>query len=86
MADENNKPVKVTWLKCFLFIAFFAIGYLTYKNYILSEKLDYYIEYTKEFHENLYASQTGSLTQGTHSLSISDIYYQKYFNTNEKEK
>ena len=66
---------------------------LCYKNYELNQKLEfcnsqieYYSELNEEFHKNLYASQTGSYSQGTHSLSISDIYYQKYFNSNDKEK
>jgi hypothetical protein len=93
MSEENGNSTKTTGIKFFLVLAFVAIVFLCYKNYELNQKLEfcnkqleYYSELSEEFHKNLYASQTGSYSQGTHTLSISDVYYQKYFNTNDKEK
>ena len=93
MSENNGDSAKTTGIKIFLVLAFVAIGFLCYKNYELNQKLEfcnsqieYYSELNEEFHKNLYASQTGSYSQGTHSLSISDIYYQKYFNSNDKDK
>ena len=89
MAEENRN----TGIKIFLVLAFVAIAFLCYKNFELNQKIEicnsqieYYSELSEEFHKNLYASQTGSLSQGTHALSISDVYYQKYFNSNDKNK
>ncbi|MCR5699112.1 MAG: hypothetical protein K6G52_05650 [Treponemataceae bacterium] len=39
-----------------------------------------------EFHENLYAQVEGSYRDGAHTLSISDIYYRKYFDTKKDNK
>ena len=93
MSEENYNSTKTTGIKIFLVLAFVAIAFLCYKNYELNQKLEfvnsqleYYSEVSNEFHKNLYASQSGSYSQGTHTLSISDVYYQKYFNSSEKEK
>ncbi len=86
MSEENNSG-KLIGIKIFLVFAFIAIGYLAYKNHELTEKLNYYIEYTDEFHSNLYAQVDGSYRDGAHTLSISDIYYRKHFKkTEEGEK
>ena len=91
MSEENTNSTKTTGIKIFLVLAFVAIGFLCYKNYELNLKLElckseieYYSEISDEFHKNLYATKTGSYSQGTHTLSISDVYYEKYFK-NEKE-
>lgn len=93
MSDEINKTVRTTGIKIFLFLAFVAIAILCYNTFVLYQKLEicnaqleYYAEQSIEFHENLYASQTGSYSQGTHTLSISDVYYNKYFKSNVNEK
>lgn len=39
-----------------------------------------------EFNENLYAQVEGSYKDGAHTLSISDIYYRKYFKSSADEK
>ena len=80
MSDEKNSSVKLTGIKIFLFLAFLA-----YKNYELTQKLEYYVEYTNEFHNNLYAQVDGSLRDGAHTLSISDVYYRKYFKSEDKK-
>ncbi|MCR5494532.1 MAG: hypothetical protein K6F15_02755 [Treponema sp.] len=68
-------------------IAFFLIGLLILENMNLKERIDYYVEKNDEFQSNLYASTEGSYRQGAHTLSISDVYYEKYFkNTNEKKE
>ena len=85
MSDEKNSSVKLTGIKIFLFLAFLAIGYLAYKNYELTQKLEYYVEYTNEFHNNLYAQVDGFLRDGAHTLSISDVYYRKYFKSEDKK-
>ena len=92
MSEENNNS-KNKWVSLLLVIAFVAIAILFYKNYELSKKLEicnsqieYYSEINNEFHKNLYADQLGSFNQGTHTLYISDVYYQKYFNSNDKKK
>ncbi len=85
MQEEKNNG-KLIGIKIFLIFAFIAIGYLAYKNYELSEKLNYYIEYTNEFHSNLYAQVDGSFRDGAHTLSISDIYYRKHFKKTEEEE
>ena len=40
----------------------------------------------EEFSSNLYAQIDGSVKDGAHTLSISDVYYRKYFKSNDKEK
>lgn len=85
MSDEKKRSVKLTGIKIFLFLAFLAIGYLAYKNYELTQKLEYYVEYTNEFHNNLYAQVDGFLRDGAHTLSISDVYYRKYFKSEDKK-
>lgn len=39
-----------------------------------------------EFHKNLYAQVEGSYRAGAHALSISDVYYRKYFKSAGAEK
>lgn len=90
MAEENSKEIKTSGIKIFLVLAFVAIGFLCYKNYELNiklnncnEKLQYYVEQNDEFHKNLYAQVEGSYRDGAHALSISDIYYRKYFKSSD---
>ena len=93
MSEENGNSTNTTGQKIFLVLAFVAIAFLCYKNYELNKKIEfcnsqieYYSEINNEFHKNLYATKTGSHSQGTHALSISDVYYQKYFSSNDNEK
>lgn len=85
MADEIKKE-KHTAMKFFIAIAFVAIGYLLICNYDLKQKLEFYSEQMNEFHENLYAQVEGSYRDGAHTLSISDVYYRKYFKSSVDEK
>lgn len=85
MADEIKKE-KHTVMKFFIAIAFVAIGYLLICNYDLKCKLEFYSEQMNEFHENLYAQVEGSYRDGAHTLSISDVYYRKYFKSSLDEK
>lgn len=45
----------------------------------LANELDATNEKLNELHQNLYATRNSLNNQGTHDLSISDVYYQKYF-------
>ncbi len=85
MADEI-KNEKHTVMKFFIVIAFVAIGYLLICNYNLKQKLEDYSVQMNEFHENLYAQVEGSYRDGAHTLSISDVYYRKYFKSSSDEK
>lgn len=80
MSDENGNSSKTTGIKIFLVLAFVAIAFLCYKNYELNQKLEYlntqieyYSEVSDEFHKNLYASQTGSYSQG-HIRSLFQMF------------
>lgn len=84
MSDVNEKVVKITRIKIFLVLAFVAIGVLSYQNCELNQKLEYYAEMSDEFHKKLYAQVEGSYKNGAHTLSISDIYYRKYFKSEDK--
>lgn len=85
MADEIKKE-KHTVMKFFIAIAFVMIGYLLMCNYNLKQKLEFYSEQMNEFHENLYVQVEGSYMDGAHTLSISDVYYRKYFKSSSDEK
>lgn len=85
MSDEIKKE-KHTAMKFFIVIAFVLIGYLLICNYNLKQKVDYYSEQMNEFNENLYAQVEGSYKDGAHTLSISDIYYRKYFKSSADDK
>lgn len=57
----------------------------------MNYKMDYYskqikelTDYTDEFHNNLYARVNSNNSNGSHDLSISDIYYKKHFESNKK--
>lgn len=73
-------------MKFFIVIAFVMIGYLLICNYDLRMKVEYYSEQMNEFHSNLYAQVDGSYKDGAHALSISDIYYRKYFKSSSDDK
>lgn len=45
----------------------------------LAKELDATNEKFNELHQNLYATRNSLNNQGTHDLSISDVYYLKYF-------
>ena len=79
MSDDIIKPKTSKIVKILLGICILSIVCLFIEISDLREK-------NKEFHENLYASQNGSFSQGTHGLSISDVYYQRYFNSNSDDK
>ncbi len=64
-------------------ITFGAIIYLAYDNHKLKTNLNYYISVQDEFHDNLYARISNGY-DGSHELSISDIYYRKYFSEEEE--
>ena len=92
MADEIKKE-KHTAMKFFIAIAFVAIGYLLICNYNLKQKLElcsaqleFYSDQMSEFHKNLYAQVEGSYRDGAHKLSISDVYYRKYYKSLVDEK
>lgn len=52
----------------------------------LYDALKKYSDISTEFHNNLYAQRDGSLRDGAHTLSISDIYYRKYFKSSDDDK
>ncbi len=69
-----------------------ALAYLLYANFSLKmkvenlqEKLDWYAEQSDEFHNSLYARTLGSVNDGAHELSVSDVYYRKYFASEKDE-
>ena len=80
--DESKKDGKS---KILFWIAFIAIGILAYNNYTLKQELHYYMEKSDEFHSNLYAQTLSTSPSGAHTLSISDVYYRKYFKSEDKE-
>ena len=90
MSDGNGKSSGTIGMKLYLFLDFVAIFFLVYKNYLLKQEVDvcnkqiqYLSEYIDEFHKNLYAQVDGSYRDGAHSLSISDVYYRKYFKSSD---
>lgn len=79
MSENEVKSKTSSGVIVILTLAIIAIGYLGYSNYMLKLKLDFYVEQSQEFHENLYAQVQGSNKDGAHTLSISDVYYKKHF-------
>jgi len=76
---ENKRPQKSIGTTIFLVIAFLLIGYLFFENYSLKQKVEYYANLSDEFHKNIYARVDGTGSDGSHMLSISDVYYKRYF-------
>ena len=93
----QEKTKSTAGIKFFLFLAFLGLAASGYFNYYLYKQLQevhYEMEYcnrqveevtdyTNEFHKNLYARIGTSYADGSHILSISDIYYKKYFESNK---
>ena len=76
--QQNNVGTNI-----FLVIAFILIGYLFYENYSLKQKMEYYANISDEFHQNIYARVDATGSDGSHVLSISDVYYKRYFDNKE---
>jgi len=83
--EEEKKVNKSIKTRIAFIIVFILIGYLFLENYSLKERLDYYADRSNEFHENLYAQTEGSYKDGAHIISISDVYYRRYFKSSEKD-
>ncbi len=94
----KEKPKSTAGIKFFLFLAFVGLAASGYFNYYLYKQLqeihyemnyckaqvEEITDYTDEFHRNLYARISSTYTDGSHILSISDIYYKKHFESNKK--
>lgn len=81
---ENKKTKKGIGTSVLLTIAFILIGYLLFENYSLKQRMEYYANISDEFHQNIYARVDATGSDGSHMLSISDVYYKRYFD-NKKE-
>lgn len=87
MSENNNveikQPKKSIGTIIFLVIAFMLIGYLLIENYSLKKKMEYYANISDEFNQNIYARVDATGSDGSHVLSISDVYYKRYFENKE---
>ena len=88
----REKTKSLVGIKIFVFLAFIGLGISGFVNYYLYtqlQSLNYQIErvseYTDEFHKNLYARVNSTYSDGSHILSISDVYYRKHFDSSDKE-
>ena len=66
-----------------LSIALVLIFILFLDNLSLRVQVHDIAETQNEFHQNLYAQVEGSYRDGAHALSVSDIYYRKYFKSTD---
>ena len=84
MADEPivKKKHNVA-IKVLLSIALVLIFILFLDNLSLRVQVHDIAETQNEFHQNLYAQVEGSYRDGAHALSVSDIYYRKYFKSKD---